>query len=163
MQNKNYLLPLLGGLGVVVGIVGLFLTAWILTDDTVVTGYGFFSGYEGATGALTDVGITFSSIWATMSMIALIVGIVAVGINIVMCMLDGEGNGGRLGRVMAWVAGVALVLFIVFGLVFTIANSGAVTDLTVGFSFGIGYWLGLIGLAFGTFFAFINSCMKKGI
>lgn len=162
MQNKNYLLPLLGGLGVVIGIIGLFLTGWILTSGTSSLLFGFFTGFEEAAAPLTGASFTLSPIWATLSMITLIIGLVAVAFNIIMSLLKGESNDGMIGKVLAWIAGIALVLFIVFGLVFTISNSGTnASSEALGFSFGIGYWLGLIGLAFGTFFAFIGSCMKK--
>lgn len=162
MQNKNYLLPLLGGLGAVVAIIGLFLGAWVLTGGPDPLTFGFFGTFEGSDVILDDAGLTLASIWATLTMISLLVGIVAIVLNIVLKLLN-VNKGEIIAKVLAWIAGIALVAFIVFGLVFTIVNSGVnVSEEAIGFSFGIGYWLGLIGLAFGTFFAFIGSCLKRG-
>lgn len=163
MQNKNYLLPVLGGVGAIVAIVGLFLGAWILGGEGILEAktYGFFDAFEGVETLLTGTDVTFASIWATLAMISLLVGIVAVILNVVFKLLNNEKYS-MIGKILAWVAGVALIAFIAFGLVFTIVNSGFNgSDEAVSFTFGIGYWLGLIGLAFGTFFAFVGSCMKR--
>lgn len=164
MQNKNYLLPLLGGIGAIVAIIGLFLGAWIFGGAGVLEAdastFGFFGAFEGVEALLAGIDITFASIWATLTMISLLVGIVAVVLNVVLKLLNNENT--MIGKVLAWVAGIALIAFIAFGLVFTIVNSGVnASEEAVGFTFGIGYWLGLIGLAFGTFFAFVGSCMKR--
>lgn len=168
MQNKNYLLPLLSLLGVVIAIVGLFLTAWILAGSAFdPMTFGFFSSLDGAATELTTVNVTLSSIWATLAMISLLIGILATILNVVLSLLKGNEatNRSMLAKILAWVAGISLIAFVAFGLIFTILNSGAITTppTEVGFKFGIGYWLGLIGLAFGAFLSIINSCSRRSI
>lgn len=168
MQNKNLLLPLLGTLGAILAIAGLFLGAWNLFvgPDTVET-FTFFTTFDGVETVLGGFVATFSSIWATLAMISLLVGIAALVINVVLKFLNNNDadNGNLLSRVLSWIAGIALIAFIVFGIVFTTVNSGSTGEgallVQAGFNFGIGYWLGLIGLAFGTFFMALGSCMKR--
>jgi len=167
MQNKN-LLSLLGTLGAILGIIGLFLGAWNLFvgPDTIET-FTFFTTFDGAEIILGGVVGTFAPIWATLAMISLLAGIIALVINIVLKFLNNNdaGNGNLLSRILSWIAGIALVAFIVFGIMFTTISSGSAGEgamlVHAGFNFGIGYWLGLIGLAFGTFFMALGSCMKR--
>ncbi|MDD2445313.1 MAG: hypothetical protein PHX09_00650 [Clostridia bacterium] len=168
MQNKNYLLPLLSLLGVIIAVVGLFLTAWILTGSAFDTmTFGFFSSLDGAATELGTVNVILSSIWATLAMISLLIGIVAIILNAILRLLkDNKAiNENMIAKILAWVSGIALIAFVAFGLIFTIVNSGSIAEpaTEVGFKFGIGYWLGLIGLAFGSFFSIINSCTKRSI
>lgn len=169
MQNKNLLLPLLGAAGAILAIVGLFLGAWsLVSGGEVVEVFTFFSGFEGAESQLEGFVENFASIWATLSMISLIVGILAVIVNVVLKLMQKEAASCNiLSKVLSWVAIVAILAFVVFGIMFTSMNSGSLGEgeslVRAGFNFGIGYWLGLIGLAFGTFFTTTGSCLRKGV